>query len=140
MADSGTPERRQVAAEAGARLFDPVTDRARVFARDVKGLAFTGCLAALATLAALVLAACLLPPVLVRLVHGRGPLTAEQFKASGGIEGKTTEEVRALLGEPHERDVERDGSQRWYYWQDSYGIHYLGVEFGPDGRVTGTWT
>jgi hypothetical protein len=85
-------------------------------------------------------AACLLPPVVYRLAHWRGPLSQEQYRAAWHLEGKTAEEVRGAPGEPDDRVAADDGSERWYYLADSYGFAYVGVKFGPDGRVRYSWS
>ena len=50
----------------------------------------------------------------------------------------TSDEVRAILGPPHQRKRSHD-RETWIYWIDLYGGHLVGVDFGPDGRVTRTY-
>ena len=50
----------------------------------------------------------------------------------------TRDEVTQTLGRPHERFSGGDG-ERWFYWLDSFGLGWFGLDFGPDGRVTGTY-
>jgi hypothetical protein len=46
----------------------------------------------------------------------------------------STDEVKALLGTPHER-YKQGEEESWYYWIDSFDAGWFGVRFGPDGRV-----
>jgi hypothetical protein len=48
-------------------------------------------------------------------------------------EGMTRDEVRSLLGEPHEAHVFGDCWLYWEGWPSSGSL--LHVHFGPDGRV-----
>jgi outer membrane protein assembly factor BamE (lipoprotein component of BamABCDE complex) len=52
--------------------------------------------------------------------------------------GMTADEVVATLGTPHQRR-KRDEGVTWYYWIDSFGDSWFGVDFGPDGRVVYTY-
>ena len=80
---------------------------------------------------------CLAPPCGIRIVYGNYPLMS---RPDGKVkEGMSTDEVTAALGTPHERFKEKDG-ESWYYWIDSMGINSFRVSFGPDGRVTDTWS
>jgi hypothetical protein len=76
------------------------------------------------------------PSVLFRLNHDNPPLG---HYPNGVIqEGMSADEVRALLGNPHEvseRDRERVG---WWYWLDAIELDWFLVTFGPDGKVTST--
>jgi hypothetical protein len=85
------------------------------------------------------LVACLIPPVLFRLAHGRAPLSAEKYQRAWNTKGLTANQLRELLGEPHDRYDEDNGGETWYYWGDSYGVGYVGIRIGPDGRVESTW-
>lgn len=78
---------------------------------------------------------CFGPPHAIRLMYGNYPLG----RYPNGVisEGMTPDDVIARLGTPHER-TQRNDRESWYYWLDSFGIGYFGVNFGPDGRVTGT--
>jgi hypothetical protein len=77
---------------------------------------------------------CLGPPEVVRIVYGNYPIG--QYP-SNIREGMSADEVLATLGSPHERFQENDG-EHWYYWIDSFGIHWACVDFGSDGRVSHT--
>jgi hypothetical protein len=79
---------------------------------------------------------CVGPPQVVRLVYGNYPLWSYPNNKIG--DGMTEEEVKAILGSPHER-WKRNDEEGWYYWLDSFGIRYFGVDFGPDGRVIRTY-
>jgi hypothetical protein len=87
---------------------------------------------------------CLLPGIIFRLQYGRPPLAAEKYRTS--LEtikpGMTFDEVRALLGEPHEkytRHRDDDWGETWIYWTDPFGAGYLGVQFSKEGRVLHQW-
>jgi hypothetical protein len=80
------------------------------------------------------LCCCLGPPQVFRLNYGSYPLNTYP---KGIDEGMSTDEVTAILGSPHTRYEGSDGVS-WYYWLDSFNIHYFGVRFGPDGRVKST--
>jgi hypothetical protein len=82
------------------------------------------------------LSCCLGPAQLVRLAYGNYPLGS--YPNGKVQEGMTADEVVATLGSPHERHKQGEG-ERWYYWIDSFGMHWFGVEFGPDGRVVHTY-
>lgn len=97
------------------------------------------CLTIFGMLTTLLLAACLIPPVMFRLTHGRGPLSWEEYRQAGNARGLTADQLRELLGEPHLRYDEADGEESWYYWGDSYGFGYVGIRFGRDGQVIYTW-
>jgi hypothetical protein len=76
------------------------------------------------------------PSLVVRYSYGNYPLgTYPDNKIEKGMTG---EEVEAILGKPHERHDGPDG-ERWFYWIDSFGISWFGVDFGHDGRVTHTF-
>ncbi len=80
---------------------------------------------------------CLAPPCIVRIAYGNYPIFG---RPDGKIkEGMSADEVVAALGTPHERYKEEDG-EAWFYWIDSLGIDWFRVRFGPDGRVTETWS
>jgi hypothetical protein len=79
---------------------------------------------------------CLGPSQAIRLVYGNYPIGSYP---TGKIKpGMSPDEVVATLGTPHERFKQGD-VERWFYWIDAYGIHWFGVDFGPDGRVGGTY-
>src|SRR5262245_24374103 len=92
-------------------------------------------------LAAVVLSCCVLPDLLFRVKYGRPPLSAEKYRTSLVTGGMTADEVRAALGEPHEIHpaVSPEDEEVWFYHTDLLGPSSLGVNFGPDKRVTGTW-
>lgn len=79
---------------------------------------------------------CLAPPHLVRLIYGNYPIGSYP---SGRInEGMSVDEVEAILGTPHEKN-KRDNEETWFYWIDTFGVHYFAVGFGPDRRVVNTY-
>jgi outer membrane protein assembly factor BamE (lipoprotein component of BamABCDE complex) len=69
------------------------------------------------------------------------PVTLEQTKQIH--EGMSEAEVLRVLGEPHARDKFSDGREDWYYWYDSFGIHYfaVGIDKNPMGKriVVSIW-
>ncbi|WP_439623229.1 outer membrane protein assembly factor BamE [Gemmata sp.] len=77
------------------------------------------------------LTCCLAPPLCVRVTRGNFPTSASQIRP-----GMTKEQVLEQLGPPHSRVDDDDLQPRWYYWNDSYGLFYDSVWFGPDGRVS----
>lgn len=94
-------------------------------------------------LAGSVFTCCFLPSIVFRLQYGREPLSIELYNKSFDLikEGMTFDEVRAVYGEPHEKHPNNPqvGGEDWIYWTSTLKIGYLGIMFGPDGRVTGTW-
>jgi|SRR5579872_1358766 len=78
------------------------------------------------------------PPYFDRVVYGNFPIGSYEIGKNKIKEGMSKEEVESLLGPPHERNDRSDGSASWYYWIDSFGINWFGVQFGTDGRVTST--
>jgi hypothetical protein len=98
--------------------------------------------------AVLILAAFVLlgpPGVWYRLRYGRPLLTTEKYNDSSRLvrEGMSFDEVRRALGDPHEIERNHDGSTSWRYRvRSSFSPleeGFLGIEFGLDGRMTGTW-
>jgi hypothetical protein len=89
------------------------------------------------------LSCCLLPSIAFRLEYGRPPLAEEKYDTS--LEtvkpGMTFDEVRAVLGEPHEKypSSRDDEGEVWLYWTDSIKLGYLGVQFSKEGRVLSQW-
>ncbi len=88
----------------------------------------------------LLLGSCLLPifcyfarPDAVRLDNGTHPLGS--YPGNKIREGMSGDEVKAILGPPHQRNKNND-RETWIYWTESYGGYWVGVDFGPDGRVT----
>jgi SmpA / OmlA family len=77
------------------------------------------------------------PPYFDRVVYGNFPIGSYEAGKKKIKEGMTKEQVESLLGPPHGRSDRSDGSASWYYWIDSFGIAWFGVQFGTDGRVTG---
>jgi hypothetical protein len=76
------------------------------------------------------------PPHVLRVLSGHYALTeASRFKIEAGMTGMTFTEVTNALGEPHERFKESDGSERWYYYTDDFGVDGYGLEFSPNGTV-----
>ena len=75
---------------------------------------------------------CAAPPLSVRVLYGNFPVM--QGAVDQVQQGMSADEVRSLLGTPHERR-ESEFGQLWHYWTDSFGTRVLYVDFGPDGRV-----
>jgi hypothetical protein len=73
-----------------------------------------------------------LPAQIVRMHYGNAPLQRYPHEIHTGM---TKDEVRAAIGTPHHQFDDGD-RERWYYWLDSYGLSYVAVWFGSDGRVT----
>jgi hypothetical protein len=79
---------------------------------------------------------CSSPSVLFRLQHDTPPLG----RYPNGVirTGMSPDEVRALLGTPHQID-ERDPQRvRWLYWLDAVEIGWFMVTFSPNGNVDHT--
>jgi outer membrane protein assembly factor BamE (lipoprotein component of BamABCDE complex) len=71
-----------------------------------------------------------------RLNYGSYPLSGNPY---GKVkEGMSADDVRAALGDPHNRETRGDDGEGWYYYQDSFQIGWFCVDFGLDGRVKGT--
>jgi hypothetical protein len=89
-------------------------------------------------LAGLVLPACCCtaPSALFRLHHDTPPLG--HYPSGVVKEGMSSDEVRALLGNPHQ--VSNTDPQRvtWLYWLDAIELGWFMVVFGPDGKVAHT--
>jgi len=84
----------------------------------------------------LLLVSCLLPIFCysTHLVgYDKRPLGSSASKQI--MEGMSGDEVKAILGMPHQRNKNNDG-ETWIYWIDSYDGYRFGVNFGPNGRVT----
>jgi hypothetical protein len=76
------------------------------------------------------------PSVLFRLHHETPPLG--RYPNSVVKEGMSPDEVRTLLGAPHQvndRDPER---VTWLYWLDPVELGWFMVTFGADGKVDHT--
>jgi len=73
------------------------------------------------------------PPHAVRLAYGNYPLG--RYPNRMIAEGMSMEEVRRVLGSPHEVVKGYEDTESWYYWIDSFGVRYFGVQFDSDGRV-----
>ncbi len=85
----------------------------------------------------LILLSCWLgPSLVVRLAYGYYPIG--RYPDNEIKEGMSVDEVKGVLGSPHWRN-KQDNEECWYYWIDSFGIHWFGVSFGPDGRVRHTY-
>jgi hypothetical protein len=78
---------------------------------------------------------CLAPPHIVRIIYGNYPIG--EYPSGKIREGMSKQEVTAILGKPHGHHT-RANEETWYYWIDSFDIHYFAVRFGPDGKVAGT--
>ncbi len=73
------------------------------------------------------------PGFLFRWYHGKPPL---EYEHSVFVkEGMLIDQVRSLLGAPHEVR-QQNGRLYWEYWYDSMETSSLLVEFGKDGHVT----
>ena len=82
------------------------------------------------------LSCCCGPSVIFSVSHGSLPLWTYP---TGVIEkGMSADQVRALLGNPHE--VYDSDRQRvsWLYYRDAIKLDWFMVIFGPDGKVGGT--
>jgi outer membrane protein assembly factor BamE (lipoprotein component of BamABCDE complex) len=91
----------------------------------------------LASSAGLLLSCCLFPNVVFRAFHGSYPLTPEQYRDFEQLvtPGMTRTEVRAVVGEPHETYLDRDGTSTWIYYP-SHVSSAAGVYFDKAGVVT----
>src|SRR5438105_2860475 len=69
----------------------------------------------------------LAPPHVVRMIYGNYPIGS--YPSNKIKEGMSTDEVAALLGSPHERFQREDG-ENWYYWIDSFSIHWFSSGLG----------
>jgi hypothetical protein len=78
---------------------------------------------------------CMAPPLAVRIFYGNYPIGSSHGKID---EGMSKDEVTAILGNPHER-FKQDEQEKWFYWFDSFGIGWFGVDFGSDGHVIRTY-
>jgi len=79
---------------------------------------------------------CLGPPYITRVLKGNYPI--KRYPDNKITRGMTRDEVVTILGSPHERYKQGD-EDHWYYWIDSFGISWFGVNFGPDGQVIVTY-
>ncbi len=75
------------------------------------------------------------PRLIFCLTYGHFPLGTYP---DGIVQGMTQGEVQAILGTPQNRS-KLNGEERWLYYIDSFGAQWFGVDFAPDGRVTGTY-
>jgi len=82
------------------------------------------------------LCCCQGPQYLVRIAYGNFPLG--RYPNNMIEEGMTSDQVRALLGSPHERVTGYEGTEHWYYWIDSFGVRYFAVSFNSASQVDGT--
>ena len=80
---------------------------------------------------------CLTPNIVARCTYGRFLLASDP----GGTiaKGMSMDEVQAILGNPHERNLNGGRGERWFYYIGLTGIGYFGVDFGMDGRVASTY-
>src|SRR5947207_2490898 len=60
---------------------------------------------------------CVGPSIVFRLNHGSYPLGGDPYTQVK--EGMSADDVRAALGNPHNREEREDG-EAWYYYQDSF--------------------
>jgi hypothetical protein len=79
---------------------------------------------------------CLGPPQIVYMVYGTYPFGS--YPNNRIKEAMSMDEVSETLGRPHEHFTGGEG-ERWFYWLDSFGLGWFGVDFGPDGRVIHTY-
>lgn len=85
-------------------------------------------------LSSLFLATFLVPQIGAIIYYGRLP----NFCRSQINSGMTKAEVVATFGRPHVIEEEPDG-ERWYYFNDFFGITYYGIKFSPEGLVMYSW-
>jgi hypothetical protein len=76
------------------------------------------------------------PSVLFRLYHDTPPLGS--YPNGVVREGMSSDEVRALLGNPHQVNDRYPQQVTWLYWLDAIGLNWFTVIFGPDGKVAHT--
>lgn len=89
-----------------------------------------------AVLLASLLSCCFLPNLLVRVCYGNWPIgDPNQYKYDKGMTG---EEVRAMLGPPHERYADEEG-ETWYYYCDAFGFAIVGMKFDREGLMVSDW-
>jgi hypothetical protein len=79
---------------------------------------------------------CSTPSVLFRLHHDTPPLG----RYPNGViqKGMSSEEVRALLGNPHQINEQYPERVTWLYWLDAFELGWFMVTFDADGRVDHT--
>jgi hypothetical protein len=68
--------------------------------------------------------------------YGRGPGSDRLTEVQPGM---TPDEVVSILGHPHKRSTEPDGTGIWIYHDDCLCYGYSGVRFDAAGRVTNAW-
>jgi hypothetical protein len=76
------------------------------------------------------------PSVLFRVHHDTPPLTG--YPSGVVQEGMSAEEVRALLGNPHQFNDRNPERVTWLYYLDAIELNWFMVVFGPDGKVSHT--
>jgi hypothetical protein len=76
------------------------------------------------------------PSVLFRLHHETPPLG--RYPSGVVQEGMSPDEVRALLGTPHQVNDRDPQRVTWVYWLDAIELDWFMVIFGPDGKVVHT--
>jgi hypothetical protein len=79
---------------------------------------------------------CTAPSVLFRLHHDTPPLG--RYPSGVVKEGMSPDEVRALLGTPHQVNDRDPRGVTWLFWLDAIKLDWFMVIFGPDGKVN--WT
>src|SRR5262249_33960499 len=84
-----------------------------------------------------VLSCCFPPNVVVRIYYGNWPIgDPNKYKYGPGM---TQEQIRSVLGSPHVRDRYEDGSERWCYYCDAFGMNIVSILFDRDGIVVAEW-
>src|SRR5262249_20102479 len=69
------------------------------------------------------------PSGVFRLVYGSYP--TGRYPNDAIRKGMSADEVMGAMGPPHKRTIE-NGESKWYYYVDSFGMSWFGVDFGPD--------
>jgi hypothetical protein len=79
---------------------------------------------------------CSAPSVLFRLSHDTPPLG----RYPNGVirEGMSPDDVRALLGNPHQVNDRDPQRVTWLYWLDAFELGWFMVTFSADGKVDHT--
>ena len=88
------------------------------------------------------LSCCVLPDLVFRWEYGRPPLAKEKFDTSLKTvkPGMTFDQVRAALGEPHEKYQDPgDGGEVWVYRTEPLRLGGLYIQFSKDGLVLRKW-
>ena len=82
------------------------------------------------------LSCCYLPNLAVRIGYGNWPIgNPNKYHY---VKGMSQEEIRLILGSPHERYSNDDG-ESWHYYCDAFGIAIVGLQFDHDGILINDW-